>query len=231
VNFPSTALGGGLLVAVALCGSLGVIAVAALGAEGSGASIRETPAAVINRDVVDMAFGAASCAVRAGAVENPTTLTVIDYSKPSTEKRLFVYDVRTKELLYAEVVAHGQGSGEKMTTRFSNAPNSHATSLGLFVTAGTYIGKNGYSLRLNGLEQGFNDNALERAIVVHGAPYVNPNTVGPLGRSWGCPALRPAVAREVIDHIKGGNLIFAYGADQEWLKSSKYLGGCAAAAQ
>lgn len=191
-------------------------------------------APAINNDVVEMAFSAASCAVRSGAVTNPGTLTVIDYSKPSTAKRLFVYDLNSKEMLYAEYVAHGQGSGENLTTRFSNEPNSHATSLGLFVTADTYIGKNGYSLRLNGLDQGFNDKAFERAIVMHGAPYVNPDTVGSLGRlgrSWGCPALRPAIARQVIDLVKGGNLVFAYGADQQWLKSSKYLGGCAAAAQ
>lgn len=187
-----------------------------------------------NSDVVEMAFSAASCAVRAGAVNNPETLTVIDYSKPSTEKRLFVFDLRTKEVMYSEYVAHGQGSGENMTTRFSNEPNSHATSLGLFVTADTYIGKNGYSLRMNGLDQGFNDNAFDRAIVIHGAPYVNPEqakSLGRLGRSWGCPALRPAIARELIDTVKGGNLVFSYGPDQQWLKSSKYLGGCAAAAQ
>lgn len=200
----------------------------------SGKTVTSEKGLSINNEVVEMAFSAASCAVRAGAVDAPETLTVIDYSKPSTEKRFFVYDLRTRELLHAELVAHGQGSGENMTTKFSNEPNSHATSLGLFVTADTYIGKNGYSLRLNGLDRGFNDRALERAIVMHGAPYVNPdtaNSLGRLGRSWGCPALRPAIARQVIDLVKGGNLVFSYGPDQQWLKSSKYLGGCAAAAQ
>lgn len=188
----------------------------------------------INNDVVEMAFGAASCAVRAGAVSNPETLTVIDYSKPSTEKRLFVYDLNSKDVLYSEYVAHGQGSGDNLATHFSNQPDTHATSLGLYVTEDTYIGKNGYSLRLNGLDKGFNDNALERAIVMHGASYVNPDAIGSLGRlgrSWGCPALRPAIAHELIDHVKGGSLVFAYYPDQNWLKSSKYLGGCAAAAQ
>jgi hypothetical protein len=190
--------------------------------------------ASINTDVSELAFSAASCAVRAGAVADPHTLTVIDYSKPSTEKRLFVYDLNSKAVLYSEYVAHGSGSGENIATRFSNEPDTHATSLGLFVTEDTYIGKNGYSLRLNGLDKGFNDNALERAIVMHGAPYVNPDTasqLGRLGRSWGCPALRPAIAHELIDHVKGGNLVFSYYPDQNWLKSSKYLGGCAAAAQ
>ena len=179
-----------------------------------------------------MAFGAASCAVKSGAANNPRTLTVIDYTKPSTQPRLWVFDLATHDVLYSELVAHGQGSGENFATTFSNEPNTHATSLGLFVTEDTYLGKNGYSLRLNGLEPGFNDRALERAIVMHGAPYVDPKvagSLGRLGRSWGCPALRPAVARQVIDRVKGGGLLFAYYPNQQWLKTSKCLGGCAAA--
>jgi hypothetical protein len=223
-----TVLGRRVLIGMFSIAAFGFLSTQSFGAEKASSN------SAINNDVVELAFNAASCAVRAGAVSNPETLTVIDYSKPSTEKRFFVFDLRTKEVLYSEFVAHGQGSGENMTTRFSNEPNSHATSLGLFVTADTYIGKNGYSLRMNGLDEGFNDKALERAIVMHGAPYVNPDTassLGRLGRSWGCPALRPAIARQVIDLVKGGNLVFSYGPDQRWLKSSKYLGGCAAAAQ
>lgn len=196
-------------------------------------SAAATPrAAVAAPGVVEMAFGAASCAVRSGAVTDPHTLTVIDYSRPSTEPRLWVFDVATRDVLYTELVAHGQGSGNNFATLFSNTPNTHASSLGLFVTKDTYIGKNGYSLRLDGLDRGFNDHALERAIVMHGAPYVNPEVVGAagrLGRSWGCPALRPVIAREVIDRVKGGGLVFAYYPNQDWLHSSKFLGGCAAA--
>ena len=102
----------------------------------------------------------------------------------------------------------------------------------MFVTEGTYVGRNGYSLRLTGLDRGFNDRAHERAIVVHGAPYVSDafaQTNGRLGRSWGCPALREPIAREVIDRVKGGSLLFAYYPDPAWLASSAYLGGCAAA--
>jgi hypothetical protein len=186
----------------------------------------------VSSDVLELAFSAASCAVRAGTVQSPGTLTVIDYSKPSTEKRLWVIDMRTRAVLYEELVAHGQGTGDNMATSFSNQPDSHKTSLGLFVTDDTYVGKNGYSLRLNGLDAGFNDRARERAIVIHGAPYVSESFVqaqGRLGRSWGCPALRDAVARDLIDRIKGGNLVFAYYPDQQWLKSSQYLGDCAAA--
>ena len=180
----------------------------------------------VDADVFNLALGAANCAVRSGAVENPSTLTVIDYSKPSTEKRLWVYDLRTHELLYEELVAHGQGSGGNLATAFSNEPDTHRTSLGLFVTEDTYVGKNGYSLRLDGLDRGFNDRARDRAIVMHGAPYVSEefaHAQGRLGRSWGCPALSEDVARPLIDRVKGGGLVFSYYPDQEWLKTSKFF--------
>lgn len=183
----------------------------------------------ITDDVLDLALGATTCAVRTGAVAAPHTLTVIDYSRPSSEKRLWVFDLETHELLYEELVAHGQGSGGNLATQFSNAPDTHQTSLGLFVTKGAYVGKNGYSLRLDGLDQGVNDRARERAIVMHGAPYVSDKYVkanGRLGRSWGCPAIRSDVAREMIDRVKDGGVVFAYYPDSDWLRSSRYLGGC-----
>lgn len=185
----------------------------------------------IDVDVLDLALGAATCAVRSGAVANPQTLTVIDYSRPSNEERLWVIDLTTRELLYEELVAHGQGSGGFTATMFSNQPESHRTSLGLFVTDDTYVGRNGYSLRLDGLDKGINDRARERAIVMHGAPYVSEAFVranGRLGRSWGCPAIRNDIAREMIDRVKGGGLVFAYYPDAKWLSSSKFLGGCGA---
>jgi hypothetical protein len=185
----------------------------------------------IDPHVFDLALGAARCAVRSGAIEDPSTLTVIDYSKPSTEKRLWVFDLRSHELLYEELVAHGQGSGDNFATVFSNEPETHASSLGLFLTEDTYVGKNGYSLRLKGLDEGFNHRARERAIVMHGAPYVSDEFVkqnGRLGRSWGCPALREGVAREVIDRLRGSGILFSYYPDQDWLDTSRYLGDCAA---
>ena len=167
--------------------------------------------------------------MRSGSIEDLTTLTVIDYSRPSTEKRLWVFDLRTRELLFEELVAHGSGSGENIATSFSNESESHQSSLGLFRTEDTYVGKNGYSLRLRGLDAGFNDRAYERAIVMHGAPYVSDafaRTQGRLGRSWGCPALREGIAHEVIDTVKGNGLVFAYYPDPAWLAASKYLGEC-----
>ncbi|NOT27226.1 MAG: murein L,D-transpeptidase catalytic domain family protein [Acidobacteria bacterium] len=181
--------------------------------------------------VFDLALAAASCAVRSGDIENLSTLTVIDYSRPSTEKRLWVFDMKARALRYEELVAHGSGSGGNLATSFSNEPETHQSSLGLFKTENSYVGKNGYSLRLHGLDKGFNDRAYERAIVMHGAPYVNEDvarTQGRLGRSWGCPALRAGIAREVIDSVKGSGLVFAYYPDQRWLKSSEYLGDCGA---
>lgn len=186
----------------------------------------------VNPEVFEMALAAAACAERAGAVDQPATLTVIDYSLPSTAKRMWVYDLRSHRLLYEELVSHGQGSGGNMADRFSNVPNSYQTSLGLFVTAEPYVGKNGYSLRLDGLEAGVNDRARERAIVMHGAPYVSTEFVsanGRLGRSQGCPAVRNDIARDLINTVKGGGLVFAYAKDPAWLRSSAYLGQCAAA--
>ena len=185
-----------------------------------------TAIGAIETDVFEMALGAASCAVRTGAVKDPGTLTVIDYSKPSTSKRLWVYDLEKKTLLFEELVAHGSGSGGNLATTFSNLDDSHQTSLGLFVTGQPYTGQNGYSLRLDGLDEGFNDRARERAIVIHGAPYVDEGVAraqGRLGRSWGCPAVRAGVARELIDTVRGGTLLFAYYPDPAWLASSRYL--------
>ena len=196
----------------------------------SAGDFAETSRGSIQDNVLGLALNAATCAVRSGKVNNPRTLTVIDYSRPSSEKRMWVYDLQSKNLLYEELVAHGQGSGGNVPDAFSNEPETHRTSLGLFSTDDTYVGKNGYSLRLNGLDAGLNDRARERAIVMHGAPYVSEEFVkanGRLGRSWGCPAIRPELARQVIDRIKGGGLVFAYYPDQR-LQSSKFLTGCGA---
>ena len=140
-------------------------------------------------------------------------LTIIDYSKPSTEKRFYVIDLKSNKLLYRTYVSHGENSGLLMADEFSNSVNSHKTSLGTFLTEGTYNGGNGYSLKLNGLTRGENDNALKRFIVIHGAKYVSKSFIkgnGYLGRSWGCPAIPTYLTKKIINTIKGGSVIFAY---------------------
>jgi hypothetical protein len=179
-----------------------------------------------NPKVLALALEAAQCAAATGAIDAARRLAVIDYSLPSTEPRLWVFDLEQARLLYTEHVAHGKGSGENFANAFSNRESSHQSSLGLFATAETYIGGNGYSLRMDGLEPGINDQARARAIVMHGAPYVDPAMArhqGRLGRSFGCPALRPAVANAVIDTLKQGQLIFAYYPDQQWLANSRFF--------
>ena len=183
--------------------------------------------------VLGLALDAANCAVRCSVLPSFGVLTVIDYSRPSNEPRLWVLDVRNRCLLHHELVAHGRGSGDLYATQFSNEAGSNSSSLGLFVTAEVYDGAHGRSLRLVGVEPGINDRAFERALVVHGADYVSLDFAaeqGRLGRSLGCPALPLAAAGRVIDAIQGGTPLFAYYPDATWLDTSPFLGGCVAAA-
>jgi hypothetical protein len=173
------------------------------------------------------ALEARDCAAASGTAPRAQRMAVIDYSLPSTEPRLWIFDLQRERLLYAEHVAHGRGSGENQAELFSNVEGSHQSSLGLFLTAETYQGGNGYSLRLDGLEAGINDHARERLIVMHGAAYVDPVAAlrqGRLGRSFGCPAVRTEVAQAVIDVLRGGQLIYAYYPDSHWLTTSPLLG-------
>ncbi|MDL2241412.1 murein L,D-transpeptidase catalytic domain family protein [Bacteroidales bacterium OttesenSCG-928-L03] len=155
-------------------------------------------------------------------------LTLIDFSKPSVDERLYVIDVENKEVLYRSVVAHGRNSGANYTTSFSNKPGSHQSSLGFFLTERSYQGGNGYSLVIDGVEPGINDNAKKRAVVIHGADYANPKlarSAGRLGRSWGCPALPRSLTKPIIDKIKGGSVIYAYckSHNEDYLKRSSVL--------
>ncbi len=179
-----------------------------------------------NPEVLTLAARAADCARKQGMLDGFHRLAVIDYSLPSTTPRLWVFDVDRGRLLFQELVAHGRNTGEQLAARFSNVEGSKMSSLGLFQATETYTGSNGYSLRLRGLDAGFNDNALSRAIVMHGAPYVSEafaERLGRLGRSWGCPAVRNEVARVMIDTLKGGALLFAYYPDQKWLNEAPTL--------
>jgi hypothetical protein len=186
-----------------------------------------TLAGIADPKVIRLALEAQQCAAAHGDTPMARRLAVIDYSRPSTEPRLWVFDLAQERLLYREFVAHGRNTGDNLARRFSNVEGSLQSSIGLFRTAETYVGENGYSLRMDGLEPGVNDLARQRAIVMHGAWYVDPlkaHAQGRLGRSLGCPALRPEVAREVIDSLKQGQVLFAYYPEERWLTGSRYLG-------
>ncbi len=153
-------------------------------------------------------------------------LTLIDFSRPSTEERLFVIDMKQRKLLFSSVVSHGKNSGGNYATSFSNEYGSYKSSLGFYLTESTYQGKNGYSLILNGLEKGINDRARERAIVMHGAAYADPSIVaegGRLGRSFGCPAVPRKLSRPIIDAIKGGSVMYIYAETPDYLAHSSVL--------
>ncbi len=152
-------------------------------------------------------------------------LTVIDYSLPSTQKRLWIIDLAQQKILLHTVVAHGRNSGALLAEKFSNRPESYQSSLGFFQTGEAYQGKHGYSLRLDGLEVGINDQARARAIVIHGADYAKETvaaTAGRLGRSLGCPAVPPDLSTPLIKLIKEGSLLFIYGKDPNYLRMSKF---------
>jgi len=159
--------------------------------------------------------------------DNKQLLTIVDYSKPSSERRLWVIDLKQAKVLFNTWVTHGKNSGELNATSFSNRSNSLKSSLGVFVTtAEAYTGQEGYSLRMIGLEPGINDNAYRRSVVVHGATYANPDVVktyGMLGRSWGCLAVSDKLIKPLIETIKNNTLIIAYYPDATWLKKSSFL--------
>jgi hypothetical protein len=176
-------------------------------------------------NVIHLAVAAMQCAT-SDAKSAPKTLAVIDYSLPSSQQRLWVFDLAQRKLILQEYVAHGRNSGENYANSFSNVNGSYQSSLGLFRTLSPYRGKHGLSLRMEGIEAGVNDNALDRAIVIHGADYVNPALIakqGRIGRSLGCPAVRRAVAPKLIDNLKDGQYVFAYYPDPQWLTTSAYL--------
>ncbi|MDQ0476765.1 MULTISPECIES: murein L,D-transpeptidase catalytic domain family protein [Chryseobacterium] len=158
--------------------------------------------------------------------EDSHLLTICDFSLSSTEKRLWVIDLNEKKVLYNSLVAHGKNTGEEFAQKFSNTESSLQSSLGFFITESTYNGSNGYSLKLEGMDSGYNDAAFRRAIVMHGADYVSEGFIKNqkrIGRSWGCPAVPRALAEPIINTIKGKNCLFIYYPDNQYLSSSKWL--------
>ncbi|HSI78692.1 MAG TPA: murein L,D-transpeptidase catalytic domain family protein [Lunatimonas sp.] len=153
-------------------------------------------------------------------------LSIVDFSLPSSTERLWVIDPQNGKLLHHTHVSHGRNSGNLMAEKFSNIDSSFMSSIGFYVTGETYQGKHGYSLRLDGVEKGFNDRSRERAIVIHGAEYVHKDFVkatGRLGRSLGCPALPMDLHEEIIDTIKEKSCLFIYGKDQTYLEKSHLI--------
>ena len=180
----------------------------------------------ISSKVLSAALAGYSALKEQGKVTRDGILTVIDFDRPSVDERLFVIDVNQGKLLYSALVAHGSGSGENYAQSFSNVPGSRQSSLGFYTTGQTYDGKNGYSLRLQGLESGLNDNAESRSIVIHGADYVSYDFIkkhGRLGRSEGCPALSFDAFQQVIDLIKGGSCLFIYHDGKDVISKSTIL--------
>jgi hypothetical protein len=161
-----------------------------------------------------------------GELQNNEILSIVDFSLPSDKKRLFVLNMETGKLLFNTWVSHGKNSGRAMATRFSNKINSNQSSLGFYVTGDTYRGGHGYSLRLDGKEEGINDNAMSRGIVMHSAKYVDEDIIqkkGYIGRSLGCPAVPEELYTAIIDSIKSGSCLFLYSPDRNYVSKSKII--------
>lgn len=181
----------------------------------------------LSDDVFKLAIRGLCRLEQEGKVSNPDIITIADYSQSSNKKRLYVIDLKNKKLLYNTYVAHGRNTGEEYASSFSNTEGSHKSSLGFYVTERPVIGpKTGYSLILHGVENGFNDNALKREIIVHAAEYASEDFIrkyGRLGRSFGCPVLPPDLNKAIIETIKGGTCLFVYNPDSNYLCSSDLL--------
>jgi hypothetical protein len=161
-----------------------------------------------------------------GKLQNDNLISIVDFSLPSSRKRLFIIDLKNNKLVYNTYVAHGRNSGREMASEFSNQPESNKSSLGAYVTGGTYIGKHGYSMRLLGEEKGINDNANSRAIVMHSAAYVSEGAIrmqGFIGRSLGCPALPENLYKPIIEKIKNGSCLYLYSPDKNYAAHSQII--------
>lgn len=180
----------------------------------------------LSREAFEKAMTGYHKLVAEGKVRKDNIISIIDFSLPSTSKRLFVIDLEQGKVLYNTLVSHGRNSGKAMATSFSNRPESFKSSLGFFVTGETYQGQHGYSLRLQGTELGINDKAMERGIVMHAADYVNETlgkVQGYIGRSLGCPAVPVNMHKKIIGSIRDGSCLFIYSPDRKYFASSRIL--------
>jgi hypothetical protein len=180
----------------------------------------------ISKEAIQFAIGGYEKLKKSGQLINLRYLTIADFSKPSSEKRLFIIDMEKMELVTQTLVAHGRNSGTLFAKVFSNRNESYQSSLGFYITGDIYKGKHGMSLQLSGIESGINDNAKQRAIVMHGADYVTEQFIkkqGYIGRSLGCPAVPQSEVKEIIQTIKGASLLYIYAPDNRYVKKSKLI--------
>ncbi len=180
----------------------------------------------LSREAFDYAIKGYNHLRSIGKLKNDKIISIVDFSLPSGKKRLFILDLTSNKILFNTFVAHGRNSGKDLANKFSNKNESYQSSLGFYITRDTYNGKHGYSLRLEGEEQGINDNAIPRAIVMHSAWYVNENIVksqGYIGRSQGCPAIPEELNKPIIEKIKNGSCLFLYSPDKNYISQSPIL--------
>ena len=181
----------------------------------------------LERNIFDLAIKGLTKLDADGKLQNPTILTIADYSQSSNKKRLYVIDLKNKKLLFNTYVAHGRNTGTEFAKNFSNQEGSLKSSLGFYITANPIMGSHtGFSLMIDGVEKGINDHACKRAIIIHGADYATENFIkkyGRLGRSLGCPAIPPDVNKPIIESIKGGTCLFIYNADNKYIQNSALL--------
>ena len=174
----------------------------------------------LSQEAFDYAYKGYHRLLEKKEINQPGYLTICDFSQSSKQKRLYIIDVCNDTIVMNTYVAHGHNSGGEYATRFSNKPRSKQSSLGFYITKNTYLGENGLSLRVEGLEPGFNDRAYRRAIVIHGADYIGD---GSTGRSYGCPAVPLKESKTIINTIKNGTCLFIYNPEKKYLQSSKIL--------
>lgn len=180
----------------------------------------------LSQDAFNYAVAGYEKLKQSGKIINDKVISIVDFTKPSYKKRLFVIDLSNFKLLFNTYVAHGQNTGKEYAKAFSNRPESYQSSLGFYITSGTYVGKNGFSMHLDGLEYGINHLAEERAIVMHGAPYVSEGMIrsqGYIGRSHGCPAVPEKLNKPIIEKIKNGSCFFIYSDNRSYLSKSRLL--------
>ncbi len=180
----------------------------------------------LSKDAYSYALVGYNKLLETGKLKNNEILTIIDFSLPSTAKRLFVIDMKLGTILFNTLVSHGRNSGTDMANAFSNDMNSFKSSLGFYLTSETYMGKHGLSMRLEGEEKGINDNAINRGIVMHSAEYVNEDLIrsqGYIGRSQGCPAVPPALHKAIIEKIKNGSCLLMYSPVKYYTAKSTFV--------